>query len=577
MSTQQSTGYHTRAVTRSGLASPPPPVFGTTTVVPSPEAPSSPRPASLDSPSEIAGPSVAGPEYVPSAADPEHGVTASGSVDFPLGSTSFNNEVGDESGPDECADDGGWTPVTRRTARNHSQNSNSTSHSNKNTHTPNFPIASNAEEVNSNSTIAQVTRGMSIAELVAVAERYEALAASTRADMARNCRASKGPSGETAGETIGNDNITNSDVSVKTDSNDRGVKDTREEHDGTWNSQAKSHVGNNEPSEAPELSKPPKVNFSAAGSEKSENIPASNRSTEKGDGEMSGQTQVEFAEMKQQIKELKRMLKASQNPATPSELQKAQKVVDEFTSDKTNHRATPRRLAAQSFIAKAIRGMSQVATDPPTPDPSDSSSDSNGSDAGSDRGESEGEKSSAAARHRRMSSRRSSGSKGAGKMRIRPKEPTTPGPNGGSAFNSRPQRNEFRGRGRGRGGRGYGPPRGESMRAAAVEMPPLRDTEEDDSEDGSDPTGIPSWFEDQYLMRQKVCLRIVNDNGTQYKGYNLEGCCIGDTLGMAVARLLEFSQPYPGDERLCLTSEKLNYRRFRVERCSAESYIVGTG
>ncbi|KAJ7618947.1 hypothetical protein B0H17DRAFT_1152282 [Mycena rosella] len=108
-------------------------------------------------------------------------------------------------------------------------------------------------------------------------------------------------------------------------------------------------------------------------------------------------------------------------------------------------------------------------------------------------------------------------------------------------------------------------------------MPPLRDAEEDDLEDESDPTGIPSWFEDQYLMRQKACLKIVNDNGTQYKGYNPEGRCIGDTLGVAVARLLEFSQPYPGDERLCLTSEKLNYRRFRVEQCSAESYIVRDG
>ncbi|KAJ7691372.1 hypothetical protein B0H17DRAFT_1133887 [Mycena rosella] len=86
-------------------------------------------------------------------------------------------------------------------------------------------------------------------------------------------------------------------------------------------------------------------------------------------------------------------------------------------------------------------------------------------------------------------------------------------------------------------------------------MPPLRDAEEDDLEDESDPTGIPSWFEDQYLMRQKACLKIVNDNGTQYKGYNPEGRCIGDTLGMAVARLLDFSQPYPGDERLCLTTE----------------------
>ncbi|KAJ7615186.1 hypothetical protein B0H17DRAFT_905182, partial [Mycena rosella] len=62
-----------------------------------------------------------------------------------------------------------------------------------------------------------------------------------------------------------------------------------------------------------------------------------------------------------------------------------------------------------------------------------------------------------------------------------------------------------------------------------------------------------------------------------YKEYNPKGCCLGDTLGMAVTRLLEFSQPYPGDEQLCLTSEKLNHRQFRIEQCSTESYIVRDG
>ncbi|KAJ7635934.1 hypothetical protein B0H17DRAFT_1217176 [Mycena rosella] len=474
MSTQRSTGYHNRARTHDGHASPPPPVYGPSPASPSPEAHSSPRPASLDSPSEIAGPPVAGPEHGISGADPEHEVFASGnspSTEFPLTeSPSFNDEQGAASGPDEGPDNGGWTPVTYRTARTHRQNSNSLSHSNKFTNTPNSPIAANIGDVESESTIARATREMSSEELVDIAERYEALAAAARVDLACKKLVQADKSGETTGETIGNEPITNPIISVETNTTSRGDVYTREEDGRSYDHQVKSPTGNGalagagpsqskgkgpDPrnwgnisswaewsddemeaqkeaienyeeincalkkerqstppgffkdipsSKSPEPIQPQKVNFSKVESEKPENAPASDHSTQKGDGNMSGQTQSECAEMRQQLEELKQMLKASKKPAAPSERQKALKVVNELTNDKTKHCATPRRLVVQSFIAKAICGVSKAASDPPTPDPSDSSSgsDSEKSDADSSSEESEGGKSSAAAHHRRI-------------------------------------------------------------------------------------------------------------------------------------------------------------------------------
>ncbi|KAJ7631827.1 hypothetical protein B0H17DRAFT_1282872 [Mycena rosella] len=507
MSTQQSTGYHTRARTGSGQATPPPPIYGPSPASPSPEVHSSPRPASLDAQSETAGHPDASPKHGLSGADPERGVFASGnspSTEYPLTEfPSFNDEGGIASGPDEGADDGGWTPVTRRTARTHSPRSNSPLHNNIVSNTPNANITVSTDDIASDSTVARATQEMSSEDLVAIAERYEALAAAARVDLARKTREQTNKSGETAGETGGNSYLFGS---VKFDTGPRGKEYSREDQGGSSDRQPNSP--------------PPKVSFSKDEGTENKNAPASDRLTHKGDGDKSGQTNPEIAGMKQQLEELKQMLKASQTPAPPSERKKAQRVVDKLTSEKNKHRATPRRLAAQSFIAKAIRGVSKAVSDPPTPDPSDSSSEgSKESDAGSDSEESEGEKSAAASRHRRMSSRRSSAT-GGSKMRIRPKEPTAydgspnatafhrlvreakayvghgaaeaeivvnlsrkPGAGqtsqpraGGSSGNSgqpsnshggsshsnaytRPQRGGFRGRGRGRGGRGFGSPR----------------------------------------------------------------------------------------------------------------------
>ncbi|KAJ7634018.1 hypothetical protein B0H17DRAFT_1149768 [Mycena rosella] len=634
----------------------------------------SPQPASLDSPSEIVGPPVAGPEHRISGANPEHGVLASGnspSTKFPLTeSPSFNDGRGAAFGPDKGPDDGGWTPVTHRTACTHHQNSNLLSHSNKFTNTPNSPIAANVGDVESEST---GTCEMSSKELVAIAECYEVLAAAARVDLACKKLIQADKSGETAGETL--------DVPS---------------------------------SKSPEPVQRQKVNFLKVESEKSKNTPASNCSTRKGDGNKSGQTETELSEVRQQFKELKQMLKALQKPATLSERQKAQKIVNELTNEKKQHCTTPHRLAAQSFIAKAIRSMSKAASDLPTPDPSDSSSDLKESDAASDSEESEGEKSAAAAGHRRMSSHCSSAKTGISKMCIRPKEPTVydgfpnttafhrlvheakaypfPGENDVQEENrflvytttdtqhvimdnmtgedvlieteyledpsfqigfwyackhqmtlgldplliEREERycmdmlevllatietllNKAHGESASQfivmdvnedtftildigwnmaadlpkeslSSRDFNlfswfeanaKEAGEEEHFKSLwtpnhypDMPPLKDAEEDDSEDEQNSTGLPDWFKNQYLLRQKACSKIVSDNGTPYKGHSTGEHQLGDPLGMAVTRFLEFSQPYPGDKRLPPTSNRFNHHRFQVDRCSNESYIV---
>ncbi|KAJ6603461.1 hypothetical protein DFH09DRAFT_1068620 [Mycena vulgaris] len=104
-------------------------------------------------------------------------------------------------------------------------------------------------------------------------------------------------------------------------------------------------------------------------------------------------------------------------------------------------------------------------------------------------------------------------------------------------------------------------------------MPPLEQLPElSNPED--EVRNIPTWFEDQYRMRNDAHMRIVADNGSPYKGYSMDGIQLGDLLGVAVTRLLEFSQPYPGDDRLPLASEDFNHRRSHVERSAGESYIV---
>src|SRR6201996_4306987 len=92
----------------------------------------------------------------------------------------------------------------------------------------------------------------------------------------------------------------------------------------------------------------------------------------------------------------------------------------------TEHRGvTPGRIAAGSYIDKAIRGAARLSQKPPS-DPSDSSPSSSSSDErGSDDTDGTGtggRQSSAAARHRRMSSRRSSGRRS--HMLLKPIPPT---------------------------------------------------------------------------------------------------------------------------------------------------------
>ncbi|KAF7303304.1 CCHC-type domain-containing protein [Mycena kentingensis (nom. inval.)] len=85
---------------------------------------------------------------------------------------------------------------------------------------------------------------------------------------------------------------------------------------------------------------------------------------------------------------------------------------------------------------------------------------------------------------------------------------------------------------------------------------------------------LPSWFETHFHTRSDQRQRILNGSGAPVQPYSFELTRIGDMLGNAVAQLLEFCQPYPGDELIPGDSPVRKNFRFRIDRCSDETYIV---
>jgi hypothetical protein len=82
----------------------------------------------------------------------------------------------------EAIDDGGWTPVTRKTSRSHRERSNSSGR-NEHTHTHN-DIVSTPNTSDTEST-AHATHEMSRDELAVLVHRQEAYLAQLRAEMGR--------------------------------------------------------------------------------------------------------------------------------------------------------------------------------------------------------------------------------------------------------------------------------------------------------------------------------------------------------------------------------------------------------
>ncbi|KAJ7056010.1 hypothetical protein C8F01DRAFT_1311981 [Mycena amicta] len=140
-------------------------------------------------------------------------------------------------------------------------------------------------------------------------------------------------------------------------------------------------------------------------------------------------TAEEYAAVLEHISRLEKELLEKQHRTEPARKSRDRDVRnrDEKRNSKRSHRALPRQLAAESFIAKAIRGISKVNSAPPPSDPSDSSSSSESNDlgAGGD-GENRSEDGRASSTRLRdsSSSRRSRHPADSHRMRIRPKEPT---------------------------------------------------------------------------------------------------------------------------------------------------------
>ncbi|KAJ7927783.1 hypothetical protein B0H13DRAFT_1861034 [Mycena leptocephala] len=177
MSNTEESGHHTRAATRAGLFEAPPPVFGPA------EAPSestsgsehgdhgntSPR-ATLYSTVVTGGPVPLEHGTPPSVSD----AGLSFSELAPLGGDA---DFG-TSGPNVERGDGGWTPVSRKTARSHRERSASGGSN----HTANrIPLPTSPTLIlSSPSTVERATAEMSREQLLVIAQRYQSMADNAR-------------------------------------------------------------------------------------------------------------------------------------------------------------------------------------------------------------------------------------------------------------------------------------------------------------------------------------------------------------------------------------------------------------
>ncbi|KAF8142383.1 hypothetical protein K438DRAFT_1995073 [Mycena galopus ATCC 62051] len=177
MSNTEESGHHTRAATRAGLFEAPPPVFGPA------EAPSDSTSGSQhgshsnSSPRATLYSTVVNGEPVPL----EHGIL-SGVSDAGFSPSELAPLRGDAdfgtSGPEVERGDGGWTPVSRKTARSH----RARSASGGSNHTANkFPLPpSPTELLSSPSTLEHAAGEMSREQLLVIAQRYQNMADNAR-------------------------------------------------------------------------------------------------------------------------------------------------------------------------------------------------------------------------------------------------------------------------------------------------------------------------------------------------------------------------------------------------------------
>ncbi|KAJ7206892.1 hypothetical protein GGX14DRAFT_637148 [Mycena pura] len=336
------------------------------------------------------------------------------------------------SGRDDGADDGSWTPVTRATARTHRAAASSL-HSNVFDEN-NF--VSNASDASA-STVAQATHQMSGEELLRIARRYELMAAEARAVARERSAEIVGgvstPSIQivsSPGNNLNEQSTTQGDVHTRGDESrapetralaptnpitpsgegpsnpDKGKGiDPREwgnlSIDGDWSEdrlaaerdayanfdainrivkEERQTLPPNSFNDSPSLktSEPPKD--TAAGPDRGEHLsppdvkrvsirPIKPEERIKGLEEMVDHLMRKLNESAPEIP----MWKPSRKGVKQTALDGATKSLHGKSPKAPNRGATPSRIAAGSFIARAIHGAPKAASGSPNPDPSDSS------------------------------------------------------------------------------------------------------------------------------------------------------------------------------------------------------------
>jgi hypothetical protein len=337
------------------------------------------------------------------------------------------------------ADEGGWTPVDRKTARSHRERSGSASSN----HTNNS--ATSKEDNKSVSTVAHATAEMSPEELMVLARRYQAMADQTNAklrelsqgrvenspeatapivpvnvpaaphspdvqEIAESPRANVMAFGSVnngfyvkpvvpttpavpAGE--GPSKPTGKGVDPRNWGNVSFLGDFTEKDFDTQREALNNYAEINRVIKQVDLSVPPGffnhvpvVKIPTPEAERpATHFVASNGPSVNERANMSGQTKdEEIAELKRQLTEKKRKEQRREPAEEPMKNRTKQAAHENIAglmrggksaarSGQEETRATAGRIAAGSALDKAIQGAERVGSSPPDPDPSDDSSD----------------------------------------------------------------------------------------------------------------------------------------------------------------------------------------------------------
>ncbi|KAJ7254943.1 hypothetical protein B0H12DRAFT_1071064 [Mycena haematopus] len=184
--TMDNNTHHTRAATRAGVFEPPAPLFNVKSLSPVTTEAGSTKVPSTEKSVSAAVPAAARPSYASALGIPSVSHTGDNSSELPSLTRSDTKDNAPSAALAPGVDDGGWTPVTRKTSRSHQEYS-----SNRNKHTnSNSGSHSGDSDNESESTLAKATQEMSIEDLDALIRRHEAISAQFRAALSAREKAS---------------------------------------------------------------------------------------------------------------------------------------------------------------------------------------------------------------------------------------------------------------------------------------------------------------------------------------------------------------------------------------------------